>query len=136
MRIHFLRHHEAITVDWPTKRCLYAVFDSEEDARRAEQEIIEKNIEAHRLMRVEQSGDHGAHTADAHAFKATSHAVAQSARAKLWEHSHYAELSVQGHVVLVVCRADSSTAQQIHTLLTRHGAYDIIYLGGWTATYF
>lgn len=122
----------------PTKHCLYAVFDSEEDAHQAEQALVERSIEVRRPTWKESSGDHNPHKMHAHGIRDALHDVMDvmhELKAEIYELDHYADHAAQGHVVLVACGTGHVAAQQILPLLTRYGAYDVTYFGDWAVTY-
>ena len=119
----------------PTKHCLYAVFDSEEDARQAEQALVERSIEVRRPAWKESSVDYNPHTMNAHGIRDALHDVMHELKAEICELDHYADRAAQGHVVLVACGTSHAAAQQILPLLTHYGAYDVTYFGDWAVTY-
>lgn len=106
------------------RHCLYAVFASDDEARRAEQACMAAGAWPQRLLGPWKRGLVG--RIERFFMRFGEDLIGMQ---------RYALHAESGRVVLAVPAADRSAAMQFHQLLAHHGAYDVAYFRNWTVEY-
>ncbi len=114
----------------PDKQQLYAVFDSEQEADRAEQALSAQGSEWRRLQGQEAAHDLNQHDEDTVTGKIGR--FIKGFGGEDLEAKRYSVHTQNGQVVLTVPCQDQETAQALTRLLTPFGAYDVTYFSNWT----
>ncbi len=115
----------------PVKQNLYAVFNSEGEALKAQGALSAQGITAQRL-----AGSSDAHDLaqkpkeDSLIGKATR--FVKGLGGEDLEAKRYSVHVDNGHVVLVVPSKDQDTAHELTTTLEQYGAYDVTFFSDWT----
>lgn len=115
----------------PVKQNLYAVFNSEDEAMKAEQALAAKGVTAQRL-----AGSSDAHDLarkpqeDSLLGKATR--FVKGFGGEDLEAKRYSVHTDNGRIVLVVPCEDQDTAHDLTKLLEGYGAYDATFFSDWT----
>ncbi len=116
----------------PERRNVYAVFDTQEQAREAEQALAGMGVRAERLDHSASAGDLSADKGDAPSLIGKVTNFFKGYGGEDLEAKRYAAHVDNGRVVIAVPADSQDNAQDLTRLLTRYGAFDVTYFSDWT----
>ena len=123
--MHFTNQKQPGATAKPLQRqCLYAVFDTEQEAHQAHAALTSAGVQPQLLLGRHHRG-----------IMARIERFMMHFGEGLLGLQRYAVHVEGGRSVLAVASVDRTTAMQHFQTLAQHGAYDATYFGSWTAEY-
>jgi len=116
----------------PERRNVYAVFDTEEEARQAQGALAATGLQTERLGHSSAAGDLSDSKGDARGAMAKFTNWIKGYGGEDMEAKRYAAHVDAGRVVIAVPADSQDNAQDLTRILTGYGAFDVTYFSDWT----